>query len=249
VKNAGPERSVRARVLLADDDPAVADLLLPALSQAGFEVTLTKNGSDTLAVLRNEPIEVVLLDIQMPPINGDEVLRRLREEHNAVIVVMLTQVTSDGSIIDCFNSGTDDYICKPLFDPWVLVARIRAVLRRADRGEAGLRYAIHLWSEELHFDVPAQEVTRAQPPVKLSHLAKRLLRCLMMAPRQRFERDQLIRLVWNYEPQGNDPGEARAVEQRIGELRRGLGESAAEPHFIATSDGLYSFDEPVQGFK
>jgi DNA-binding response OmpR family regulator len=230
------------RVLLADDEAAITSELTPLLERSGFAVTVARTGDEALRLARALPPDLVVLDILMPGLNGREVCRRLRAAGNWTPVIMLTQVGTAGERAMSLEEGADDYLNKP-FDPFELVARIRAVLRRARPGEQSLASARRLVAGALILDRPARRVWLAGGEVTLTTKAFALLEYLMLHHDEVIRRERLLDELWGWDY----PAATRAVDIRVAELRKVLRDDADQPRYIETVVGEgYRFREPVE---
>jgi len=145
----------KPRVLLADDERAITDELVPLLERSGFQVAVAHDGRQALELLASYRPDLVVLDVVMPAMDGREVCRQLRAGGNWTPIIMLTRVGSPGERAMSLNEGADDYLNKP-FDPFELVARIRAVLRRGRAGGQSLAGAARLVCGPLTVDRPSR---------------------------------------------------------------------------------------------
>jgi len=222
----------RPKILLVDDEAAITDNLAPLLERSGFEVTVARDGQQALdAVARVHP-DLIVLDILMPHINGREVLRRLRDANNWTPVILLTQVGESTERAMAIEEGADDYLNKP-FDPYELVARIRAVVRRARPNTPPLSAAQKLASGDLVLDRTSRRAWLRGSELTLTPKATALLEYLMTHPDELIDRDRLLDTVWGWDY----PTGTRTVDTRIAELRRALGDDPGEPLYIETVTG------------
>jgi DNA-binding response OmpR family regulator len=183
-----------------------------------------------------------VLDVLMPGLDGREVLRRLRAGGRFNPVVLLTQVGAAGERAMALEEGADDYLNKP-FDPAELVARIRAVLRRAQPGRPSLAATRRLESGPLALDRVARRAWLGGDELHLTPKALALLEYLLTHPDELLTRDRLLDVLWGWEY----PGGTRAVDNRVAELRRALADDAASPAWIETVPGSgYRFVAEVQ---
>src|SRR3972149_4941972 len=164
----------KSKVLLVDDEAALTTNLSSFLMRAGFTVAVAGDGEDALRQVGRFQPDVVILDVLLPLLDGREVLRRLRKEGNWVPVLLLTQVGESTERAMALEEGADDYLNKP-FDPHELIARIRAVLRRARPGQPPLSAAQRLASGELMLDRPARRAWLKSKEVPLTPKAVALL--------------------------------------------------------------------------
>jgi DNA-binding response OmpR family regulator len=230
-------------ILLVDDEPAITDNLSPLLRRAGFEVVVANDGETALSRLRTGAADLVVLDVLLPGIDGREVLRRARQEHQKVPIILLTRVGESGERAMALEEGADDYLNKP-FDPHELVARIRAVLRRG-RPASGpsLTSAQRLRSGTLVLDRVSQRVYRDGREVLLTPRATALLGYFMTHPDEAMTRERLLEAVWGW---SFAPG-TRSVDTRVAELRRVLeGDSGEAPLFTTVPGVGYRFSGVVE---
>ena len=226
----------KPQILLVDDESAITDNLAPFLSRSGFEVIVCHDGEDALTKVESNHLDLIILDVLMPKLDGREVLRRLRKEGNWVPILLLTQVGESIERAMALEEGADDYLNKP-FDPHELVARIRAVLRRAHPGQPPLSTAWQLASGVLQLNRRSRRVFKDGEELTLTPKAVGLLEYLMTHPDELVSRERLLDVVWGWDY----PVGTRAVDTRIAELRRNLNEDPAEPKYIETI--------PSQGYR
>jgi two-component system, OmpR family, response regulator MtrA len=216
-----------ATVLLVEDDPAARQGLELALCRLGYEVCLAETGEAALDGISGAAMDVVVLDVMLPGVDGFEVCRRLRRV-SSIPVIMLTARSDDFDIVAGLEAGADDYVVKPA-EPRVLDARIRAVLRRLTR----VGSPAETW-DDLVIDRESLIVLRAGQPVPLTPTELRLLLVLSGSPRQVFSRDQLLELVWE---QGY-LGDSRLVDACVQRLRAKIETDTSEPCYIQTVRGF-----------
>ncbi len=224
------------RILIADDEPEIRQLVSSYLIDDGFDVEEVATGDAVIERLRRQPdIDLVLLDIRMPGPDGIDTLRELRR-FSEVHVILLTAAAEETDRLIGLSVGADDYIVKP-FSPREVVARVKAVLRRT-RVSTQEPLAEPLVFDGIAVDVERHVVTVDGEVVDLSALQFSLLRVLVESPGRVFARHQLIDRVW-----GRDfYGEERIVDVHVGNLRKVLGDSAASSRFIETVRGVgYKF--------
>jgi len=229
-------------ILLVDDEAAITDNLAPFLKRAGFSVVVASTGEEALTRLPAVSPDLVVLDVLLPGMDGREVLRRVRQERRQVPIILLTQVGESGERTMALEEGADDYLNKP-FDPYELVARIRAVLRRGGRNDPSLRGAQRLRSGDVVLDRASQRVFKADREVALTPRATVLLGYLMTHPDEVLTRERLLEAVWGWSYQSS----TRSVDTRVAELRRALERDSGSPELITTVPGLgYRFSARVE---
>jgi DNA-binding response OmpR family regulator len=220
------------RILLVDDEPAITANLAPFLERAGFAVVTAADGEMALQLVNDFRPDLTVLDVLMPRLDGREVLRRIRQSGNWTPVILLTQVGSPAERAVALDEGADDYISKP-FEPYELVARIRAVLRRSRSGTPPLAGARQLCSGHLKLDRQTRRVLSAGRQVALTTKAVSVLEYLMLHPDEVLSRERILDAVWGWEY----PAVTRTVDTRVAELRRVLNDDAESPHLIETLMG------------
>lgn len=195
-------------ILIVDDDPHLRELSRVFLQREGFDVAEAAHGREALLFLENRKVDLVILDIMMPQMDGWEVCRRLRTWHD-LPVLMLTAKGETSQKLKGFQEGADDYLVKP-FEPLELVARVKALLKRyriatSQRVQAG----------DLLMDRQTFEITVRGEPFTLPLKEFELLFKLAGAPGRTFSRDQLIEEIWGYDFAGNE----RTLDVHINRLR------------------------------
>jgi two-component system catabolic regulation response regulator CreB len=218
---------LRHTILVVEDEAAIAETIVYALSTEGFAPVWKTTGREALAVLAREPVAFVVLDVGLPDMSGFDVCRELRKRH-AVPVIFLTARSSEVDKIVGLELGADDYLAKP-FSPRELTARIRAVLRRSN-GSPAAGNALAGW---MH-DAAKCRISFRGKPLDLTRNEYRLLGALLAAPGRVFNRDQLMAAAWD------DPGAAldRTVDAHIKTLRAKLRDAVPEADPIVTHRGL-----------
>lgn len=203
-------------ILVVDDESAVNDLICDALRLAGYRTTSAAHGMEALRILREAPVDLVVLDINMPNVDGFEVLTRMRDAGDQTPVIILTARQDRDDTKTGFELGADDFVKKP-FGIEELTLRVKAVLRRAKGDEPAT--TLRIGTIELN---PEQHsVTSRGDIIELSATEFRLLQVLMEEPNRVLSKAQLLRRVW-----GLDDGlETTVVETYISYLRKKLGPS------------------------
>jgi DNA-binding response OmpR family regulator len=220
------------RILLVDDEVAITDNLAPFLQRAGFDANVAGDGETALRKVSEVPPDLIIADVLMPRMDGRELLRRLRQAGNWVPVILLTRVGESAERAMALEEGADDYLNKP-FDPHELVARMRAVLRRARPGQRTLAGAQRLISGDLLLERHTRRAYLRGHELGLTPKALALLEYLLTHPDELLPRDRLLDAVWGWDY----PAGTRTVDTRIAELRRALQEDPAAPRYIETLPG------------
>ena len=197
-------------VLVADDDRAVREALERALQLNGFDVALAADGNEAISATTDRTPDALILDVMMPGYDGLDVTRRLRREGNRVPILLLTARDAVGDRVEGLDAGADDYLPKP-FALEELLARLRALLRRADAAPAELlRFA------DLTFDVGSMEARRGGRRFELTTTEAHLLELFMRNPRQVLPRPLIYERVWGYDFSHT----SNALDVYVGYLRR-----------------------------
>ena len=218
---------MRGKVLVVDDDTALAEMLGIVLRGEGFEPVFCSNGSEALRVFRESRPDIVLLDLMLPGKDGVDVCRLIRAESGTPIV-MLTAKSDTVDVVVGLEAGADDYIVKP-FKPKELVARIRARIRRNEEPAiAGLQIG------DLKIDVTGHSVRRGETSLSLTPLEFDLLLCLARKPGQVFTREALLEEVWGY----RHSADTRLVNVHVQRLRAKIEHDPERPDIVLTVRGV-----------
>jgi two-component system alkaline phosphatase synthesis response regulator PhoP len=224
-------------ILVVDDEPKIAKLARDYLERGGFRVVEAADGTTALVAARHDRPDLIVLDLNLPGVDGLDVCRALRRESDVPIIMLTARVEESDRLIG-LELGADDYITKP-FSPRELVARVRAVLRRVQGGiyQPGLVRA-----GDLEIDLTGHRVVRAGEPVRLTRTEFNLLATLAQHPGQVFSRAQLLDRLHGVAYEGFD----RSVDAHIKNLRRKLETNPAEPRYVLTVYGIgYKFTDEV----
>jgi two-component system response regulator MtrA len=221
---------VTPRVLVVDDDPALAEMLGIVLRGEGFEPAFVSDGDAALGAFRREKPDVVLLDLMLPGTDGIEVCRQIRAE-SGVPIVMLTAKGDTTDIVLGLESGADDYVVKP-FKPKELVARVRARLRTHDGEPESL--SIGPAEDPILIDVPGHSVLRGGQPIGLTPLEFDLLLALARRPKSVFTREVLLEQVWGY----RHAADTRLVNVHVQRLRAKVERDPEHPQVVLTVRGV-----------
>lgn len=219
---------MKPKILVVDDDMALAEMLTIVLRGEGFDPHVVGDGTQALTAVRELRPDLVLLDLMLPGMNGIDVCRVLRAD-SGVPIVMLTAKTDTVDVVLGLESGADDYIVKP-FKPKELVARVRARLRRTEEEPQEL-----LSIADIVIDVPAHKVTRGGAQISLTPLEFDLLVALApRKPRQVFTREVLLEQVWGY----RHAADTRLVNVHVQRLRAKVEKDPENPEIVLTVRGV-----------
>ncbi len=224
-----------ARILVVDDEPAVREALRRSLAFEGYAVQTAVDGIDALDRAASYAPDLIVLDIQMPRMDGLTAARRLRAAGSVTPILMLTARDTVGDRVTGLDAGADDYLVKP-FELDELFARVRALLRRSSYAatQAGAETREDaLTFGDLRMDLATREVTRAGRPVELTRTEFTLLEMFLAHPRQVLTREQILKTVWgfDFEPSSN------SLDVYVMYLRRKT-EAGGEPRLVHTVRGV-----------
>ncbi|MEW5783596.1 MAG: response regulator [Bacillota bacterium] len=224
------------KILVADDERPIAEILKYNLEKEGYQVILAYDGEETLRLVEQEGPDLIILDIMMPKKDGLTVCREIRSQHNTPIV-MLTAREAEFDKVLGLELGADDYVTKP-FSAREVSARVKAILRRVKGGEArAAERSKRLVHGGLILDLDKVEVFHHGEPVELTFREFSLLAEVMQHPGYVFTRQQLLNRVWGYDYIGDE----RTVDVTVRRLREKLEINPAEPEYIHTKRGVGYF--------
>lgn len=227
------------RILISDDDRELVDMLTYWLRAHGHYVAVAFDGEQAMKRWREQAPDLVLLDIQMPKFDGFEVIRRMRGESNALIIV-LTCLDREDDEVRALDLGADDFLRKP-FRPRQLLARIQAAGRRAV-STTGPMNGSSITVGPISLDVTRHEVSRNGSRLRLTPTESRLLHLLLTHAGQVLTTDTIIERVWGY----NEVGDSGLVKTHIRHLRQKVEPEPGSPRYVLTVPGVgYTFSPPV----
>jgi DNA-binding response OmpR family regulator len=219
-------------ILLVDDEDAVQKLLAYPLERDGFRVIQARDGEEALERFEQEHVDLVVLDVMLPKLDGLEVCKRLRSG-SAVPIIMLTARDDELDKVLGLELGADDYITKP-FSIREFRSRVRALLRRAASPRPADREDERIESDGLKIDLARREVEVAGRPVQLTYVEFELLRTLASHAGRVYTREQLLQSLWG----GSEYREPRTIDVHVRHLREKLERDPREPEFILTVRGV-----------
>jgi DNA-binding response OmpR family regulator len=222
-------------ILVIEDEAKIAKLAKDYLENGGYRVMTAADGSTGLAVARREKPDLVVLDLNLPEMDGLDVCRVIRKESEVPIIMLTARVSETDRLIG-LELGADDYITKP-FSPRELVARVKVVLRRL---HGGVRTPGLIVAGDLEIDLNGHRLTRGEEQIHLSRTEFNLLAHMAQHPGQTFTRAQLLNRLHGY----SDAGYSRSIDAHIKNLRRKLEPNPSEPSYVLTVFGVgYKFND------
>ena len=224
-------KDMAKRILLVDDEPLILKGLRFTLEQEGYEILTAADGEEALQVFFDQPVDLVLLDVMLPKLDGIQVCQRIRESSN-VPILMLTAKGEDMDKILGLEYGADDYMTKP-FNILEVKARIKTVLRRAAQPTASEEKKI-IRVHDMEVNIVNRSVTLAGKEVRLTAKEFDLLQLFITNRGKVFSRETMLETVWKYDYMGD----ARTVDVHIRRLREKIERNPTQPEFIFTKWGV-----------
>ena len=220
------------RVLIVDDEKLIVKGIRYSLEQDSMEVDAAYDGEEAMALIRENPYDMILLDVMLPKYDGFEVCRYVRE-FSDVPIIMLTAKGDDMDKILGLEYGADDYITKP-FNILEVKARIKAIMRRTRKKDGDGRDNKNIVKGDMKIDCESRRVTIGEREVNLSAKEFDLLELVAMNPNKVYSRENLLNIVWGYEY----PGDARTVDVHIRRLREKVETNPSDPKYVYTKWGV-----------
>ena len=226
----------KRKLLVADDEEMIREAVASYLESQGYQVFRAENGEEALNILKREPISLVILDLMLPDLPGEDVCVRIRKQ-SRVPIIMLTAKNVEYDMIHGLDLGADDYITKP-FSLKNLSARVQAVLRRSTEDLVPLARQFSWNQGDLVIDYDRKEVRKKGEPVALTAIEWKLLAAFTKYPQKIFTRENLIELVFGLDFSGYD----RVIDTHIKNLRKKIEDDSKQPVYLCTVHGMgYKF--------
>ena len=224
------------KILIVEDEASIAEVVSAYARREGYETVLAPDGLEALEILGRDDIDLVILDLMLPKLNGEEVCRRIREK-SSVPIIMLTAKSSESDVVEGLDSGANDYVSKP-FSPRVLMARIRAQLRPK---EARDNIASGSCADgRIEIDPERVEIRKDGTPIPVTKSEFLIFSTLVSKPIRTWSREEIIRTALGDDYDGFD----RTIDTYIKNLRKKLAEPGHENGWIKTVYGFgYRFDD------
>lgn len=225
------------KILIVDDEPKIVEVLKAYLEKENYEILTSYDGNEALNIFRKESPDLILLDLMLPDILGEELCKIIREE-SKVPIIMITAKSEEESELQGLDIGADDYIIKP-FGAKQVVARVKALIRRS-YDELSLNSSVLIFNDgDLSINLDTREVSSHGDEVVLTTTEFKLLATLAKYPRRLFSRDDLISLALGDESECYD----RVIDSHIKNLRQKIEYNSKKPEIIVTVYGMgYKFD-------
>lgn len=218
-------------ILIVEDEKRMQDIVSDYLKKDGHKVILADDGIEALTVLKNNPVDLMILDIMMPNMDGYSVCKQAREI-SSLPIIMLTAKQEEADKLRGYELGADDYVTKP-FSPNVLMAKVRVLLKRTGHPES---IVSTLQAGKITLNPMAREVLIGENSVDLTHTEYEMLLLFMRNPKQVFSREQLLNRIWGYDFEGT----SRTVDVHVKNLRQKLGDEGC--HIVTLIRSGYKFE-------
>ncbi|MEN6463301.1 MAG: response regulator transcription factor [Syntrophomonas sp.] len=223
-------------ILVVDDEIKIAEVVKSYLEKNDYEVYTASNGETALSVFEKNQPSLIILDLMLPDISGEEICRRLRKK-SRVPIIMLTAKIEEEFVLNGLDIGADEYVTKP-FSPRQLVARVKAILRRAEEDAIPLARIMSFFNDDLVIDFQSYEVKKNGNLVSLTPNEFKILGILLKYPQKVFTREELIRYVMGEDFDGYN----RIIDTHIKNLRQKIETDSRNPMYILTVHGIgYKF--------
>lgn len=223
-------------ILVVEDEKNILDVIKAYLEKEGYYVITAVDGEKALGLFNTEKLHLIILDLMIPKISGEEVCKRIRNTSD-VPIIMLTAKADEENKIGGLHIGADDYITKP-FSPRELVSRVKALLRRSYKGDQPLAEILSFHHDDLVIDIHRMMVTKAGNDISLTTIEFKILLALASNHSMVLSREQLIGIAFGHDYEGYD----RTIDTHIKNLRQKIEEDPKKPKYILTVYGAgYKF--------
>jgi len=227
----------KTRILVVDDEQKVLSVIEAYLLKEGFEVLTASDGEEALNIFKNEQIHLIILDLMLPKISGEQVCNKIRAT-SSVPIIMLTAKAEEDNKIDGLAIGADDYITKP-FSNRELVGRVKALIRRTYRDTNPLAQLLIINNGDLEIDIEKMIIKRQGTPIILTTNEFKILVALLTNPGQIFSREQLVNKAFGIDYDGFD----RTIDTHIKNIRQKIEDDPKKPKYIISVYGMgYKFN-------
>ena len=224
------------KILVVEDEQNISEVIKAYLSKEGFNVITANDGKEALKFFENEDIHLIILDLMLPKLSGEEVCATIRTTSDIPIIMLTAKVQEDDKV-EGLSIGADDYVTKP-FSPRELVSRVKALLRRSYKHSSPLAEKLTFNNGDLEVDIDKMMVIKEGKDVYLTSNEFKVLTALLTNPGKVFSREQLIEIAFGYDYDGFD----RIIDTHIKNIRQKIEDNPKEPVYITTVYGAgYKF--------
>lgn len=229
---------VKKKVLIIEDEPKIVEAVVAYLEKGGYNPFVAYDGEKALSLFNNINPDLIVLDLMLPKISGEEICKTIRKK-SRVPIIMLTAKISEEEKINGLNIGADDYVTKP-FSPRELMARINSLLRRSDEGAAPLFHSMSWNNDDLEIDLNSYTVKKSGVNANVTRNEFKLLCAMVKYPTKTFTREELIEIAFGTDYDGFE----RNIDSHIKNLRSKIEDDTASPKYILTVRGVgYKFGQ------
>ena len=219
-------------ILIIEDEDHIRKFVKINLERNNFEVREAANGEDGIEIVRKESVDIVVLDIMLPGIDGFQVCKILREEFPTLGIIMLTAKSQDIDKIMGLEYGTDDYMIKP-FNPMELVLRVKSLIRRMEVNKEEFVNEM-LLDGPFRIDIYSRKFYKNDKEIELTPTEYSIAKLFLENPGKAFKRDEILNLVWGFE----FVGDSKIVDVNIRRLRAKIENDPSNPYYIETVWGI-----------
>lgn len=228
------------KILIVDDEEKILKVIEAYLIKEGFEVLTAKDGEEALSIFNKELVHLIILDLMLPKISGEEVCTKIRAA-SSVPIIMLTAKIEEDNKIEGLSIGADDYVTKP-FSNRELVSRVKALIRRTYRNNKPLAELLIINNGDLEIDIEKFIVKKQGKNVNLTSNEFKILIALLSNPGQVFSRDQLVNKAFGIDYDGFD----RTIDTHIKNIRHKIEDDQKNPRYIVSIYGVgYKFENQL----
>lgn len=227
----------KLKILVVDDEQKILNVIQAYLIKEGYEVLTASDGEEALNIFENQQIHLIILDLMLPKISGEQVCNRIRAT-SSVPIIMLTAKTEEDNKIEGLAIGADDYITKP-FSNRELVGRVKAILRRTYRDNKPLAELLIINNGELEINIEKMTIKKQGETITLTSNEFKILIALLVSPGQVFSREQLVSRAFGMDYDGFD----RTIDTHIKNIRQKIEDDHKNPRYILSVYGMgYKFN-------
>ena len=231
-------KEIRKKVLVVDDEIKIVEAVVAYLENSGYQTIVAYDGEKAISLFEKTNPDLVVLDLMLPKISGEEVCKTIRRT-SRVPIIMLTAKIDEDDKINGLNIGADDYISKP-FSPRELIARVNSLFRRSDEGSSPLFHTMSWNNNDLEVDLNSYTVKKSGNVVNLTPNEFKLLCTMIKYPQKTFTREELIEIAFGVAYDGFE----RTIDSHIKNLRSKIEDDTANPIYILTVRGVgYKFGD------
>lgn len=224
------------KILVVDDEQKILNVVKAFLENDGFKVVTALDGEEALNIFNTETIHLIVLDLMLPKLSGEEVCNKIRTT-STVPIIMLTAKADEDERIEGISIGADDYLTKP-FSARELVVRVRALLRRSYKDSLPLADVLNFNNGDLEVDIKKMIIKKQGDIINLTTNEFKILKVLLANPKIVFSREQLVEKAFGIDYEGYD----RTIDTHIKNIRHKIEDNPKEPKYIITIYGMgYKF--------